>query len=171
MPSVEDVMHAIDDLNARLGGDPRNPADNVNSHLATLERVAAQIHEAVKTGFAELIAIGNYANEALFHLSEQNETIICNLEKITSQTCRLLNEAHEQTRLQTSIEHGIARLADVFLTVNTGAALDLERREELKREVEKWSPTKPEPPVCVYERCEKPKRINQPPKVGEEPPK
>jgi hypothetical protein len=165
MASVDDVLQSIDDVNARLGG-LADPGDNVNGHLAVMEGVATEIRDAVKAGFAELVALGNYTNEALFHLGEQNETIICNLEKITSQTCRLLNEAHQQTRLQTSIERGTAKLVDMFSTVHADAALDLERRDELKREIERCCPPKPEPPVCVYEPCEKPARIEPPPEVG-----
>ncbi|HEX9416298.1 MAG TPA: hypothetical protein VF895_06285 [Gaiellaceae bacterium] len=176
MASVEDVLQSIDDVNARLGGDLANPADNVNGHLAAVEGLATQIRDTVKTGFAELVAIGNYTNQALYHVTEQNETIICNLEKLTSQTCRLLNEAHTQTGLQTSIERETGKLGDMFSTVHADAALDLERRQELKREIEKCCPPKLEPPVCVYEPCEKPARITEPPEVGttedkEQPPK
>src|SRR5262245_13420795 len=131
MASVDDVLQAIDGVNTRLGGNPADPGDNVNGHLATIQGLTTQIREIVKTGFSDLVEIVNYTNEALFHLTEQNETIICNLEKITSQTCRLVNEAHTQTRLQTSIEHSTSRLVDMFSTVHSDAALDLERREEL----------------------------------------
>jgi hypothetical protein len=172
MASVQDVLDAIDEANARLGGDPQNPADSVNGHLATIEGLTAQINDTVKTGFTELVAIGTYTNEALYHLTDQGETIICNLEKITKQTCELVNQAHAQTQLQTSIEQSTAKLVDMFMTVHADAALDLERREGLQREIEECCPPKPIPPACVYEPCEKPERLEQPPEVGaQEPPK
>jgi hypothetical protein len=167
MPSAQEVYDQLIYANNRLGGDPTgtNPADSVNGHLGTLEGLVNQVNDTLVDGFGELVAIGNYTNEALYDITEQNETIICNLEKITKQTCQLVNEAHAQTQLQTSIERSTTRLVDMFSTVHADAALDLERREELNRKIEECCPPKPRPPVCVYEPCEKPERIEEPPKV------
>jgi hypothetical protein len=164
MPSAQEIFDQLVAANTKL--------DQINGGIADVKTSVDAVRDAVEhvdatlsSGFSALITLGEYTNDALYQNDNQNETIICNLEKITRQTCQLLNEAHTQTQLQTSIEHGTTTLVDLFSTVHAEAALDLERREALRREIEECCPPEPQPPVCVYEPCEKPQRLKKPPKV------
>jgi hypothetical protein len=157
MATVDDFYTELQGVNTRL--------DDVNSHLGTLEGLVTDVNNTLITGFGDLVKIGNYTNEALYDITQQNDTIICNLEKISKQTCQLVNEAYKQTRLQTSIERGTTKLVDMFSSVHAEAALDLERRTKLKEEIDACCPPRPEPPACVYEPCKKPEPIETPPKV------
>lgn len=161
----------LDGVNTRL--------DKVNNNLVTIEgkldllknaidAVANAVHKVDQTlhwGFHQLITIGNYTNQALFHNDQQNDTMICILEHISKNTCMLLNESHTQTGLQTVIKENTMMLADLYASTHADAALARERLEALRKQMEECCPPKPPPPVCDYQPCPKPGRIGEPPQV------
>ena len=118
MASAQDVLNAVngangrlDEVNNRLGG-VHTRLDGTNARLddvkAKLDQVTKSIQDVNTTlnwGFAQLITIGNYTNQALAQNAAQNDTMICILEHISRNTCELLNESHTQTGLQTTIRN------------------------------------------------------------------
>jgi hypothetical protein len=129
MPSASDFydrLKEVDDKLDKLDG-VNNRLDTVHSDLlaiegkldvlkAAIDAVAAavqQVNQTLQWGFAQLITIGNYTNQALYHNDQQNDTIICILEHISKDTCELWNEAHTQTELQKIIKHNTTMLADL----------------------------------------------------------
>jgi hypothetical protein len=169
MASANDFYNELKGANARL--------DDVKGKLDVLKAATDAVHSAVdhvnKTlqwGFGQLIVIGDYTNLALAHNAEQNDTIICILEHISKNTCALLNEAHTQTGLQTSIRDSAAVLADLYAATHAKAALARERLGALRKQIEECCPPKPEPPPCRYEPCPAPAPLREPPHVGGRPP-
>jgi len=123
-------------------------------------------------GFAQLIKLGQYTNLALFHNNQQNDTIICILEHISKNTCELVNEAHTQTTLQTSIKNNSSLLADLYAATHAEAALTREREEALRKQIEQCCPPKPPELPCGYQPCPAPDPLRErPPQVDPRPPR
>jgi hypothetical protein len=96
MPSASDFLNEIKGINHRL---------DTLIGAADAVRTAVQQAETTLAGdLNHLIALAVYTNQALYHNGLQNDTIICILEKISKQTCELLNQACLQTALQTAIK-------------------------------------------------------------------
>jgi uncharacterized protein (DUF3084 family) len=147
-------------------GDLKTSIDAVNS---TLQSGFSQLNNTLQAGFSQLVSLGSYTNQALYQISQQNDTIICILEHISKQTCELVNEGATQIRLQEAIEDSANVLSDLYAATHAEAALERERERKLKHQIEECCPPpKPEPP-CKYEPCREPKKLNPPPEV--QPPK
>lgn len=119
---------------------------------------------ALTKGAQGLIALQSFANDVLLHHSKQNDTIICILENISKNTCNLEAEAHLQTGLQISIEKKVSLQTEISKTVNAAVALELERMEALRRQIEECCPPTQEPPACTYVPCDAPRFGGEPPR-------
>lgn len=183
MPSASDVLNEIKGVNSRLDG-ANGRLDGVNARLddvkgkldalkAATDAVRASVETVNKTlqnGFSTLITLGIYTNQALFHNSQQNDTIICMLEQISRNTCQLVNQAVLQTQLQQAISKNTEALAALYAATHAEAALTREREEALRQQIERCCPPKPPEPACRYERCPSPERLPEPPRVEQRPP-
>ena len=78
---------------------------------------------AVQAGFSQLYAIANYTNQLLLYQIQQNDTMVCYLEKITRQTCALLNEAALQTAAQQAMRADLDELTELYELANPAAAV------------------------------------------------
>ncbi len=191
MASPQDFLDAINhvkdntaDIRSRLD-DVKGKLDTTNNHLATIEGKLDAINASVQQvdadvkktqqlllwGFQQLITLGQYTNQALFHNDQQNDTMICQLQQIAVNTCGIWNETHLQTPLQEAIKASSRKLADLYAATHGQAAITLEREEELRRQLEACCPPKPVPPACVEEPCPKPEPFEQKPPRTEPPPK
>ncbi len=160
----------------------------INSNLEAVQTKLTEINGTLNTGFsdnnsniqqlnANLISLINlhntlselqvYMNQALYQISHENYTIICYLEKISRQTCFLLNESHEQTELQKSIEKSSATLLELYKSTNAEAFLDYERLEKLRNQILDCCPEERPDPICRDEPCSAPSPLNEPEKPQE----
>jgi hypothetical protein len=158
-------MPSIDDVYAEL--------QNVNTNLRTVQAELTQVNNSVNTGVAgvlqgmqKLIELAIYGDQALAHLSQQDDTIICNLEKVSEQTCALLNEAHTETELQRSIAKSSATLVELYKSAHAAGALEIERLERLQKLLLECCPPDKPKPVCIYEPCKAPPPLGGPPQNG-----
>ena len=94
---------------------------------------------------------------------KQNEAILCNLNHISKNTCGALNEATEQTRLQRHIALSAERMKEILSSAHSAEALNLERLEHLRRDLEECCPKEPPPPACTDKPCLDPGPGPQPP--------
>jgi hypothetical protein len=150
MPSGTDFYNELKGANHRL--------DQISSKLDTLITT-------VSDNFSQLLTLTTYTNQALYQNAQQNDTIICILEKISKQTCELLNQACLQTALQTAIGKNAATLAELFAATHADAALTREREQALRDQIERCCPPPTPRPCCHYEPCPAPKPLG-PPKGG-----
>jgi hypothetical protein len=164
MPSAQDVLNAINGVNNRLDG-TNNRLDDVKTQLDLLHQSIEKVNQTLNWGFSQLISLGNYTNQALFHNNKQNETIICILEHISKNTCELWNESHKQTSLQINIDKNTTTLAELFAATHAEAALTRQREQALKKQIEECCPPEPESPPCKYQVCLAPGDIPEPPQV------
>lgn len=174
MPSVTDVYNELKAANGQL--------DTLHADLQQALIRLQSIHSEVANGFGNTVGTLNagftalsqgmqalilqqaFANDMLLHQARQQDTMICILEKISRNTCRLVSEAHVQTGLQTSIEKNVLIQTELLKSTHAEAALEIERIDALRKQVEKCCPPKQEAPACTYEPCEAPRFSGEPPR-------
>jgi hypothetical protein len=162
MPSTDDFFKQLRDANDRL--------ESIKGRLLDITAAVNQVNATLTTGFGELVTLGQYTNLALFQNAKQNDTIICILEHISKSTCELLNQSVIQTKLQTDMQQDMDKLEAMYETVHADAALESERLQALKQQIEKCCPPpKPEAP-CKYAPCPAPRPLGEPPKIEPKPP-
>jgi hypothetical protein len=162
MPSADDLFNQLVAANNRL--------EAIKGNLVDVKGAVNDVNATLKNGFNQLVTLGQYTNQALYHNDQQNDTIICLLEHISKNTCALLNQAALQTAAQLEMECDIDALESMFATANPGAALEAKRLHALKEQVEKCCPPPKPAPPCEFAPCPAPKPIGPPPKVGNKPP-
>jgi hypothetical protein len=194
MPSAQDILDAINNstsaMNSNTGAVNNNTAviggklDKVTTSLTAIEGQINGINAAIQAvdadvqkvqqllswGFQQLITLGQYTNQALFHNDQQNDTMICILQQISVNTCGIWNEAHTQTVLQEDTKDAMRKLAHLYAATHGEAAITLEREAELRRKIEACCPPKPPEPVCVEPPCAVPPPFNQLPPATDPPP-
>jgi chaperonin cofactor prefoldin len=103
--------------------------------------------QAINSKLGHLVTLGQYSDLALSQNAKQNDTIICILEHISKNTCELLNQSVVQTKLQTEMQKDIDALEAMYETVHADAALERERLQALKQQIEECCPpSEPEVP-------------------------
>jgi chaperonin cofactor prefoldin len=163
MPTVDDVYNKVVEVNTHLV-EVRTSVDNVKTSVDATKNAVNQVNTTLLNGFSQLVALGQYTNLALSQNAKQNDTIICILEHISQNTCGLLNQSVVQTRLQTEMEKDLDALESMYETVNGAAALERERLEALKRQIEACCPPRQPDPPCHYTPCPAPAKLPDPPK-------
>jgi hypothetical protein len=137
----------------------------INGRLLDLTAAVNQVNATLTTGFGELVTLDQYTNLALSQNAKQNDTIICILEHLSKNTCELLNQSVIQTRLQTEMQKDMDALEAMYGTVHADAALERERLQALKEQIEECCPpAQPEAP-CRYAPCLAPKPLPDPPRI------
>jgi hypothetical protein len=170
MPSADDLFNQLVAANNRLE-DIKGDLVDVKGAVNGVTAAVNAVNGTLTNGFNQLVTLGQYTNQALFHNDQQNDTIICLLEHISRNTCALLNQAALQTAAQLEMESDIDKLESMYATVNAGAALEAKRLHALKEQIEKCCPPEKPVPPCEFVPCPAPKPIGPPPQVGEPKPK
>lgn len=184
MPSAQDMLNSINGIEDRLGdvsgtaggvnGRLEQIKGNLNSIIASINSVDASVQavqQLLLWGFQQLITLGQYTSQALFHNNQQNDTMICLLQQISNNTCQILNEAHTQTGLQTKIEKLSDELTALYAATHAEAALIRQREAALRKQIEACCPPKPPVPACEQGSCPAPAPFrDSPPQVAPQPP-
>jgi hypothetical protein len=136
--------------------------EETNDWLEEVRQLVNDGFAAMSVGIAGIHARQDITNALLRYQIEQNNTIICALERISKNTCELLNHAARQTALQERIAADTAAQRHMFATAHPDAALALARESELRREIEACCPPEPPKPPCTYEPCARPGDVQQP---------
>ncbi|WP_031074367.1 hypothetical protein [Streptomyces sp. NRRL WC-3742] len=148
MPSIDDVFNELQKINVNLQA--------VNSTLVSG-------FKDISANCKQLESLVQYADTALAHISKQDDTMICELEKISQHGCELLNEVHAQTLDLASAAADTHTLLLISQSVNSAAALELERLDQLRQEIGSCCPPVTPQPPCTYEPCPKPAPLGNPP--------
>lgn len=182
MPTINEVWEQALLINANLATLHNDQVDLKNCCAQTNQRLAAldagshetndwleEIRKVLGEGFSAMAAgisgvhlRQDLANRLLLHLSEQQRTVICLLEKIADNTCGLVNQSHHQTGLQNSINSGMQAVAHMYASTNPDAALHYQRAEEQQHKLEKCCPPRPMDDPCRPEPCPEPQAIDLP---------
>lgn len=159
-PTVTDVFNQLVLVNGKL--------DQVEVNTSLMANINASINAgaAATVGRLDVLALIEVeAVKLLFHTTQQNDAIICVLEKISRNTCGILTQVTEQTELQRQMAADIADLRALAESTHADAALDLRHRHELQATIEKCCPPPRHDPACTYTPCEHPDPIKEPPKL------
>lgn len=147
--------------------DAYNQLVTSNSHLTDIHNDVQAVNSSVEAGFSQLATLIGTTNSLLQFETDQNRTIICNLEKISRQTCELVNQATRQAAASEAMREELSDLKQIFELVNPAAAVEQHRLEELEAKVEKCCPPEVPVPPCTYEPCPAPQ---EPPAPSQPPP-
>jgi hypothetical protein len=169
MASIDDCYNQLVAANGELSQIDQG-IQTVNTSLQTVDTDVQATTAAVQAGFSQLYAIANYTNQLLLYQIQQNDTMVCYLEKITRQTCALLNEAALQTTAQQAMREDLDDLRQLYELANPAAAVEQHRLEALKAQVEKCCPPPVPTPPCKFEPCKQPGDVPPPPRSPEPPP-
>jgi hypothetical protein len=160
MTSITDVYNKLDELESKL--------DQLHADLSAEIAATNAVDATLQSGFTDvtqgiqvLANLEHKTNDILLHIVKQDDTIICELEHISKNTCEILNEEVVQTRLLTRIRDDSDAMRDIIETVNPAAAIDRERRLNLQAEIERCCPPESEPPACTYKPCAQPEKIDE----------
>jgi hypothetical protein len=166
MASIDDVFGEIHSVNLNLNVVQNELSDikaGLNLIQTTDQQGLALISSTLNAGFVNLsqgisalIQFQVFISKTLAHQSKQNGTMICILEHISSNTCAILDETHQQTGLQTKISEDVKDLAQMYRSSNPRAALELARKESLELKIRECCPPEAGPSPCVYESCSLP---------------
>jgi hypothetical protein len=169
MASIDDCYNQLVAANGELSQIDQG-IQTVNNSLQTVDADVQATTAAVQTGFGQLYTIANYTNQLLLYQIQQNDTMVCYLEKITRQTCALLNDAALQTAAQQAMREDLDDLRQLYELANPAAAVEQHRLEALKAQVEKCCPPPVPTPPCKFEPCKQPGDVPPPPRPQEPPP-
>ncbi len=177
MPSASEFFDQLKGAHAELRDRVSPRLEDIKVKLDALKAATDAVRTAVEHadqmlqwGFSQLITIGNYTNQALYHNNQQNDTIICILEHISKNTCDLVTEAHIQTGLQTTIKNNTTTLAELYEATHAEAALARQKLIALNKKIEECCPPDVPPPACRYEPCPAPRPPSEPRPVDPRPP-
>jgi hypothetical protein len=163
MASIDDCYNQLVAANGELSQIDLG-IQTVNTSVQAVDTDVQATTAAVTAGFSQLYTIANYTNQLLLYQIQQNDTMVCYLEKITRQTCALLNEAALQTAAQQAMRADLDDLKQLYELANPAAAVEQSRLEDLKAQVEKCCPPPVPTPPCKFEPCKQPGDI--PPMPG-----
>ena len=169
MASIDDCYNQLVAANGELSQIDQG-IQTVNSSLQTVDNDVQATTAAVQSGFSQLYTIANYTNQLLLYQTQQNDTMICYLEKIARQTCALLNEAALQTAAQQAMRADLDDLRQLYELANPAAAVEQARLEALQAQVERCCPPPVPTPPCKFEPCKQPGDVPPPPRPHNPPP-
>ena len=169
MASIDDCFNQLVAANGELSQIDQG-IQTVNNSLQTVDTDVQATTAAVQNGFGQLYTIANYTNQLLLYQIQQSDTMVCYLEKIARQTCALLNEAALQTAAQQAMREDLDDLRQLYELANPAAAVEQDRLEALKAQVEKCCPPPVPTPPCKFEPCKQPGDVPPPPRSPEPPP-
>jgi hypothetical protein len=155
MASIDDCFNQLVAANGELSQIDQG-IQTLNTSIQAVDADVQATTAAVQAGFSQLYTIANYTNQLLLYQIQQNDTMVCYLEKITRQTCALLNEAALQTAAQQAMRADLDDLKQLYELANPAAAVEQSRLEDLKAQVEKCCPPTVPTPPCKFEPCKQP---------------
>jgi hypothetical protein len=164
VPTLDDAFNQLAEANSHLT-EIHNDVQAVNTSVEQVNTSVQQTTAAVQQGFSQLNNLVSFTNRLLAFEIEQNQTIICSLEKISKQTCELVNQASLQTTAQLAMREELSDLKQLFELANPTAAVEQHRLEKLEQKLTECCPP-PEPAApCQYEPCPAPQEPPQPPDI------
>jgi hypothetical protein len=175
MASINDLYNQLVTVNGAISQVYINTSDEVtatsalNTSVGQVNTSVGQLDTDVRAGFAATVSALNTIKlidvelaKLLFHLTQQADTMICALEKISQNTCGILTEVTIQTRLQTSISEDVHTLSEIAASAYPAATLELERLAALRAEVRRCCPPVEPKPACTYTPCPSPQPVQMP---------
>jgi hypothetical protein len=158
MPSIDDVYNELKNINFNLEA----VVKELNQANATLTTTLSATQS--------LVTLADYTSHAVGHITRQDDTIICILEKVSHHTCSLLNESHAQTIAQGEMRLSISTIEDITELAHPAAALETKRGHELRNKLDACCPPALPDPPCKYEPCDAPLPLPDPPHIDQPPP-
>ena len=146
MPTLNDAFNELQAINGHLQVLHADNGSIIAGQAAIAAAIAAStaaindVRNSVDAGTAVLNSIAHLqqvTNATLFHMSQQQDAMICALEAISRNTCAIHNETHIQTGRQTVIAAAETALLDITRT-RDGQKRPCRLRPERLAEAQVW---------------------------------
>jgi hypothetical protein len=160
MPSIGDIANEakalLEDINTNTLG-TRNNTQHIITQLDQLNSTAQAGFTNLAQGLATLIQAQLQNNELLAGNNEQNETIICWLDRIAHVLCDIKHNTDTEVQLQIEMSATLSHIDDVLELVHSREALEVQNRYSLENRLAECCPEdEPEPQPCFTD-CEGPR--------------
>ena len=166
--SVLKVRSAVSNLNDTVQNEII-ATNNVTTSVNTVNASVNALDSDVKSGFAAtvnglqvLAQIGEAAVKLLFHLTQQADTMICELGQISKNTCGILTQAMIQTQLQKRLARDAHAIREIEESAHPESVLELHRLADLRAQIEACCPPAQPEPACTYAPCLTPTPVDMP---------
>lgn len=164
MASVEEIVNDIKAILNQIQDDTSTTAQetaqvkvDTDAILSTANGILATEENGftnLSQGIATIIDRQDEANSLLTINDEQNRVILCWLGILADLECKQLRRLETQIKIQSETRDSVKRLTEVLALVHAREALEVERQEQLRHDIEKCCPPEvPEPGPC-YQPCE-----------------
>ena len=168
MASINDVYNQLVAVNGNLGQIHADGIAETNA-IGQVKASVDNLDSDTKAGFAATLnalhtiaLVDIEAVKLLYHLTQQADAMICELQNISRNTCQLLNEATVQTGLQKDLDKDVDALRALQESAHPEAELERQRLAEIRKETERCCPPPVTPPACSYQPCPAPKPAEPP---------
>ena len=165
MASAEDILKAVNASNQKLDQLHADELSGINATNAVRATVI-DLESHLDAGFTvlaqreELLAkLLSESNSILGHITSQEDTVMCLLDKIAQSACALLNEAAKQTVAQMQMRDHLSDLTFMYATDHPGSALELARAKAAADRVDACCPPETPGPACQFEPCDRPDEL------------
>jgi len=156
MPTINDVYKMLVNVQNNTKA-IHNDLQTVTQELLYSNLQLKNTIDILNDGFLNLSKGIKGMVEMQIHNNNQNDTIICILEKISKNTCQLVNEANKQSELQTVIADKTTDLFGIYELAYANQAIEYIKMKEIRKELQECCPPRPLEPPCHHSPCEIPR--------------
>ena len=163
MPTLTEIANQVNNKLSQIDTNTQSTASTaglIKGDTADIKNSLTTLNTNVQTGFANLgsgIAVvidqQKVTNNLLDFNRQQNDTIICWLVNIADLLCRILHRLNTQVVLQTSMDDSLRQIKETLELVHGTETIEVFKRRELKRQIEKCCPPEEPKPEPCYEPC------------------
>lgn len=157
MPTIEDDIKALlTTIDANTAATQQNTLTTANNTALLLLTSQAGFTN-LADGMAVQILLQQQNNQLLYLNDKQNQAIICWLNIIASELCKLLHLTKDEVELQTEINNTLSHMNKIIELVHAREAMEVMKTDAIEQRLEECCPhVKPTPEPC-YEECETPR--------------
>lgn len=170
MPSIEQIANESKALLEDIKSCTCDTKTNTNSikgdtaiiigQFNQMDGKVTQLNNSVQAGFTNLaqglgalIQLQAQNNQLLAGNNQQNETIICWLDKIAHVLCDIKRNTDKEVSLQKDMSTTLTHLDDIFELAHAREAVEVTNRYALEERIAECCPPKEERPKPCFENC------------------
>src|SRR5436305_89768 len=166
MGSIQDVADQVNNKLDQINANTQSTANTlglIKGDTSDIKNKLDALHATLQSGVV-VLANGLFAifeaekkgNSLAEVQVGQNKTMICWLDNIAALLCDIKRKLNMQIEIQQAIEQETERLKKLADRVHASETVEVERLEELERELRKCCPPQPVPPEPCPEPCRQP---------------
>lgn len=160
MPSIQDIADQIDASLNQLNANTAGIKTDTTEIRTELSQVDDHLQSGISTLAGGLFAIleqERRANSIALHQVAQNDTIICWLGNIAELLCGMTRKLTREIELQDRLATSLDRVEGIVELVSAREAMEYDKEQRLREEIEACCPPEQQPPEPCPEPCRSPR--------------